>query len=270
MFISKFKYLALATSTVVLLSPSAQAASSITVSVSPISANAVNDLIADFLNAYPTQGYSVSLRIVSDAAAKDAIIAGAAPVPDLFLSQSFLAPKQLQLNYPTLIVGTPFPYAQDTLVLYSSAGKNVDISAGIPNLGSLQQFSLPDPATLDPYGIAATLELKASYLYALKNGLVLKTPDAGSAYAAVEYLAPAYGFTGKSQICSAVAGYEEYKPGSFHHEFTTALPIVLGGVKIARTRSAAEEAELTDFINFLTTGAGKINFTQHCFKLPGA
>jgi molybdate transport system substrate-binding protein len=269
MFIRKLKHFALTASAVALLCPSAHAASSITVTVTPVAANAVADLIADFLNAFPTQGYSVSLRVVSDAAAKDGIIAGAAPRPDLFLSQSFLAPEELQLNYPALVAGTPFPFAEDSLVLYSSAGKNVDISAGIPATSALQAFALPDPATLDPYGIAAGLELKRAYFYALQKGLVLKTPDAGSAYAAVEYLTTPYGFTGKSQICSALAGTEEFEPGSFHHEFTGGLPIVLAGVKITRTRSVAEEAELTDFVSFLS-GAGSINFTQHCFKLPGA
>jgi len=270
MFVSKFKHLALAVSAAMLLCPSAQAASSITVSVTPIAANAVADLVSDFLNAFPTSGYSVSLKIVSDAAAKDGIVAGNAPVPDLFLSKSFVAPLDLKLNHPTLIVGDPFPYAEDTLVLYSSADKNVDISGGVPSFSHLQPFSIPTPATLDPYGVAAALVLKGTYLRAVRNGLVLKTEDAAGSYAAVEYLTTSYGFTGKSQICSAVAGVEEFEPGSFHHEFTNTTPIVLAGVKIASsTRTAAQETELTDFVNYLT-GTGSVNFTQHCFKLPGA
>lgn len=268
MFVSKFKHLALAASVAALLSPSAQAASTIRVAVTPMAASAVVDLVTAFTSAFSASGYSVSIQVISDGLAKDGIVGGTA-VPDLLLSQSFVTPLDLKLNHPALVVGDPFPYAQDTLVLYSSAAKGVDISAGLPSRQDLQPFSLPDPATLDPYGVAAVLALKTTYPYALGKGLVLKTPDAGAAFGAVEFLSASYGFTAKSQICSAAAGYEEFEPGSFHHEYSN-LPIVLAGIKLASgTRTADQETELTDFINYLA-GAGGTNFTRYCFKLPGA
>lgn len=267
MFVRKLKHLALAASAAALLCPSAQAASTIKIAVTPMAANAIVDLVADFQNAFPTSGYSVSVQVMPDAVAKDRVITGTAPVPDLFLAQSYAAPLDLQLNHPALVSGDVFPYAQDTLVFYSSAGKNVDVSAGVPSLNELQPFTMPDPATLDPYGVAAVLALNYKYPAALNQNKVIKTPDAGTAYAGVEYFTPLYGFTGKSQICTAVTGVEEFEPGSSHHEY--GIPIVLAGVKIASsTRTADQEAELTDFINYLT-GVGSINFPQHCFKLPG-
>lgn len=277
MLFSKVRNLALAVSASALICHSVQAApvpSTITITVSPVAADALADLVADFLNDFPaaTYGYSISLQVVPDDEAKAGIIAGSA-VPDLFLSQSFVAPDELLTTYPSLVSGSPFAYAQDTLVLYSSAEKNVDVSNGVPAGSSLQKFSIPDPATLDPYGIAAALLLNKTYLLALSQQKVLKTPDATSSYAAVEYLPVAeggtlYGFTGKSQICSAVAGTEEFEPGSSHYEFSSAVPILLAGIKIANpSRTPEQAAELADFIAYLT-GAGRNNFIEHCFRLP--
>jgi molybdate transport system substrate-binding protein len=91
----------------------------------------------------------------------------------------------------------------------------------------------------------------------------------------VEYLNYAYGFTAKSQICTVFNGVEQYEAGSFHHEYTFGVdyfnPIVLTGIKVARTRTAAQETELTDFVNFLTgvgTTTGTNTLLQHCYKLP--
>lgn len=273
MRVAQFKCLAAAAAIVALLGSPARAAS-ITVAVTPIAAGAVTDLVSDFLADFSSSGYSVSVIVIPDADAKDAILAGAAPTPDLFLAQSYLAPLELAGRNPRLVSGNVFPYATDTLVLYSSAGKNVDISAGLPPRASLQRFSLPDPASKDPYGVAAVQALKDTYRYAETRGLTQKVGDAASSYAAVQFLDAPYGFTGKSQICSAVAGVEEFEPGSFRHEYDlrdsdTPVDIVLAGVKIARQRAAEDEAELSDFVRYLT-GAGSVNFSQHCFKLPNA
>jgi hypothetical protein len=271
MRVAKFKCFAAAAAIFALLGSPTRAAT-ITVAVTPIAAGAVTDLVSDFLAEFSSSGYAVSVIVIPDADAKSAIVAGAAPVPDLFLAQSYLAPLELAGRYPRLVSGNVFPYAKDVLVLYSSAGKNVDISAGLPPRASLQRFSLPDPATKDPYGVAAVQVLKDTYRYAKARGLTLEVADAASSYAAVQFLDPPYGFTGKSQICTAVAGVEEFEPGSFRHEYDlrdsdTPLDLVLAGVKIARERAAEDEAELTAFVRYLT-GAGRVNFTQHCFKLP--
>lgn len=272
MRVSKLKPFAAAAAIFALCGAPARAAT-ITVAVSPTAAGAVTDLVSDFLAAFSTAGYSVSVSVVPDDEAKAAIIAGAAPVPDLFLAQSYVAPLELAGKYPNLVSGNVFPYAKDVLVLYSSAGKNVDVSAGLPARG-LQRFALPDPANGDPYGVAVVQVLKDTYRYAKSKGLLLEVGDVVSSYAAVEFVDSPYGFTGKSQICTAVAGDEEFEPGSFHHEYdlkdsATPIDIVLAGVKIKNDRAPEDEAELKAFVTYLT-GAGAINFTQHCFKLPSA
>jgi molybdate transport system substrate-binding protein len=273
MRVAKFEYFAAATALFALFAAPTRAAT-ITVAVTPVASGAVTDLVSDFLAAFPTAGYTVSVIVTPDAEAKSSIIAGAEPAPDLFLAQSYLAPMELAGKYPRLVSGNVFPYAKDVLVLYSSASKNVDITAGLPPLASLQRFSLPDPASKDPYGVAAAQVLKTAYRYAETRGLTQKVADAVSSYAAVQFLDAPYGFTGKSQICTAVAGAEEFEPGSFRHEYDlrdsdTPIDLVLAGVKIARQRAAEDEAELKAFIRYLT-GPGSINFTQHCFELPGA
>lgn len=269
MFRKKCQFAAFALCAFAAATSPASAASTITVAVTPVAADAVTDLVADFIAAYPSAGYSVSLNIISDAEAKAAIIAGADPVPDLFLSQSYLAPRQLAAKYPSLVSGAAFAYAIDRLVLYSSADKNVDVTAGLPSYETLQKFSMPDPELQDPYGLAALQILGTDYSRAVTDGLVLKTPDASGAAAAISFLDAFYGFTSLSQVCTATTGKRKFEKGSHYHLYGGGVDylnnIILAGVKIARTRLPAEETELTDFVNFML-GAGSINFTQHCFK----
>lgn len=263
----KLKHLAISLAAFALSCTNANAATTITVAVTPTVATAIVDLVADFANANPT--YNVTVVGAPDSLSKDTIVAGGATGPyDLLLAQSYLVPADLKYNYPSLVSGDPFPFAKDTLVLYSTT---VDISGGIPL--QPQAFSVPDPATLDPYGVAAVQALGPEYLYALSKSLPIKTADAGGSYARVEYMGTAYGFTGKSQICAAVTGVETYEPGSFHHEYVLgqnyATDIVLAGIKIARTRTADQETALTAFVNFLTS-AKATSLQYHCYKLPGA
>ncbi len=244
---------------------SGASATNITIAVAPTAANAIADVVADFTLANPS--YTVTVVGQDEATTKDEIIAGGAGY-DLLLAQSPLVPLYLKLKFPSLIVDSPFAYARDTLVLYSITS---DISRGLPR--KLDPFSIPDPKTLDPYGIAALQVVGLPYLAAAKKGLPILAPDSGASYASVEFLGTAYGFTGKSQICSAVTGVEEYEEGSFHHEYVFGrdyfTDIVLVGVKVANTRDTFQETELIDFINFLA-GAGATTLQQHCYKLPPA
>ncbi len=266
MLLKVHKHFAIATAAlaIALSCPSARA-TNIRVAVTPTAANAIADVVSDFILANPT--YTVTLISQSDSISNDAIVAGGSGY-DLLLAQSALVPVVLKLRYPSLLAGDPFPYAVDTLVLYSTT---VDISNGAPL--TLAPFAVPDPSTLDPYGLATVEVLRLRYLAASRKGLPILTSDSGSSYASVEYLGTTYGFTGKSQICTAVTGVEEFEPGSFHHEYVFArdyfTPIVLAGVKLANTRDATQETELIDFVNFLAA-AGGTTLQQHCYKLPGA
>ena len=130
-------------------------------------------------------------------------------------------PLELALKYSSYVGASPFAVAKDPLVLYSVT---TDVSGGAPS--PLSAFSVPDPATLDPYGLATVQALKGAWLYALGRKLPNTTPDAIGSWTQVEYGGSAYGFTGKSQICTNVTGsLEEYEAGSSHTSGSTALTI---------------------------------------------
>jgi ABC-type molybdate transport system substrate-binding protein len=228
---------------------------------------------------------------MSDADAEAAIIAAGANagvgLPDLFLSKSFAAPNDLWLNHALLATEAPFAFANDSLVLYSSADKQANIKTTISTngtldntklLASLLKFSIPDPATNDPYGLAAKKVLGG--FYPLLGNFMLKTQNSGASYAAVEFFQNTDGgtdfaFTGLSQICSAPAGVQEFEPGSKQYVFPSTSDIQLAGVKIANDHNqpnTAQYQELTDFVNFLKGTAlvtsartGKDTLAQHCY-----
>lgn len=272
---TKLKYLAIGIATT-LSFPSAHAATSITVAATPAMANTLADIVSDFQNQYSTSGYSVAVAVDLDVNIRDAVVSGGAMGPyDIFLSESALLPLQLLLKYPTLAPGPVFPYARDTLVLYSSS-TSVDISAGLPSSG-VKAFALPDPKTLDPWGVAAGQVIFQDWaaLTAYRQGLGTLVPDAATSFAEAEYLNVPYAFTGKSQVCTLFNGVEQYEVGSFHHEYKLGKDyfndIVLAGIKIARTRTADQETEATNFVNFLRgVGAtvGTNTLKSHCLKLP--
>ncbi len=279
---------------------SAQAActttSSITVAVSPTTLNTFSDIVSDFQAAYSTTYtstcYAVSLVSDADASIESAIVAaGGNSAYDLFISKSPQVPLELALKYSSYVGASPFAVAKDPLVLYSVT---TDVSGGAPS--PLSAFSVPDPATLDPYGLATVQALKGAWLYALGRKLPNKTPDAIGSWTQVEYGGLAYGFTGKSQICTNVTGsLEEYEAGSSHHEYVQGVDyfngIVWTGVKLSRlsggvaVRTAGQEAALNAFISFLSAAsvpvadpqnagatvqlnAGLTDLAQHCLKNP--
>ncbi len=120
--------------------------------------------------------------------------------------------------------------------------------------------------TLDPYGRATVEALKGGWPRALAKGLPITADDALSSWSAVEYGfgIPAYGFTGKSQICTNIGnGGESYEDGSFHHEYVygkdyvtalawTGLKLnqLSNGAVVARTTQA--ENAVNAFISFLS------------------
>ncbi|WP_026607499.1 substrate-binding domain-containing protein [Methylocapsa acidiphila] len=270
--------------------------SNITVAVSPTAANTFSDIVADFQAAYSASYtstcYTVSLVSDSDASIENTIVAaGGNSAYDIMISKSPVVPVELALKYSSYVAASPFAVAKDPLVLYSVT---TDISGGLPS--ALSAFSVPDPATLDPYGLAAVQAMKGAWLYAVGKKLATKTPDAISSWTQVEYGGLTYGFTGKSQICTNVTGLsEDYETGSFHHEYVQGVDYFNGiawtGVKLSRlsggvaVRTAGQEAALNAFISFLSatsvpvtnpqnTGAslqlnaGLTDLAQHCLKNP--
>jgi molybdate transport system substrate-binding protein len=185
-----------------MLYSSAYAASTISIGVDPTFANALTDIVGAFQNYYVVNGnltYNVVLTIDSSPNLESNIInGGSSPPYDLFLSSNGLAPLDLFANHNSLVVGNPFPYAKDSLMLYSTL---VDISAGLPT-SLTQPFVIPDP-TQDVFGVSAAevLATTPGALYAQSHGYIQTRPDVGTTFAAVDGGFFQYGFVAKSQIC---------------------------------------------------------------------
>ena len=203
MYIKKKRYVVLIVAAIALLSPSVHAASNITIYASPAVSSAAADLVSDFINVTNDigatgRGYNVSLKIMSDADAHAAIIAGAGP--DLYLSQSTTLPTDI-ITQGLSLDGQLIKFAKDSLVIYSSAAKvaalkSVLTGATVDNsklLLSSLTVSIPDPALNDPYGISAQKLLGGTasgsvYSRLDKKGLLVKEIDSVSAYGDVEYI----------------------------------------------------------------------------------
>ena len=287
--------------------------SNITVAVTPTVTNTFSTITSDFQLVYsanytpltPADCYTVTLisATASDIAANVAAAATASSAAspavtstyDVFIAEAPKVPIQLAAQYSSLLSGQlPFWVATDTLDLYSTS---VDISAGLPLFPTA--FSVPNPTTLDTYGRATVESLKGGWARALVKGLPITTDDAFSAWTAVEFGfgTPAYGFTGKSQICTNIGNSgESYEDGSYHHEYVYGRDYVTAlawtGLKLNRitngaivARNTQTEAAVTAFITFLsqasvtvtdntpggpggtiTLEGGKTGLAQSCLK----
>jgi molybdate transport system substrate-binding protein len=281
--------LGLSTALALIYSP-AYAATTIKIGVASGFGNAASDLASAFQAYYAQFGsayaYNVIVTVSSAQALEAKVIAGGTSAPpfDLFLSTDKAEPHDLVKNYPSLIVGTPFKFAKDFLLLYSTS---VDIHAGLP-YPFTTNFVIPAP-TLSNYGEAASEVLSSAPWYVnpttIPSGNVFTSPTAGTSLAAINAGTYAYGFIAKSGVCHLdPTGAEVYPAGSFHHEYrpgSDAHPsekLVLKGIEIASlTRTTAQATELSDFIAFLTGGTdslGNIPTTGqdviqgYCFKTP--
>ena len=286
--------------------PTCATTSNITVAVTPTVTNTFSTITSDFALVYsanytpntPADCYTVTL-ISATAATIAGTIAAAGVVGgnnissyDVFIAEAPKVPAQIAAQYSSLLSGAlHFWVATDTLDLYSNS---VDISGGLPLFPTA--FPVPNPATLDTYGRATVEALKGGWPRALAKGLPITTDDALSSWSVVEYGFgnPAYGFTGKSQICTNVgSGGESYEDGSYHHEYVYGKDYVTAlawtGLKLNRLSNGAVVARTTQaenavnaFISFLsqasvtvtdhTSGAtlqldgGKSGLAQSCLK----
>lgn len=252
--------------------PPAQAASTIKVAVDSAFAKTANDLVSAFQYTYPSGGYSVVVTAGDSASLEASIIAGA--TYDLFLAGSPKQPTDLAANYPSLVAGATFKYAKDALALYSTT---TDISSGLPFfLG--KKVLVPDPAT-DPYGKlgAVAAALPPSLVLRIPGPRSAVSPNAGASLAALNFGAYPFGFVANSAICSLDAsGQPSYDEGTYHHVYPL-LAVTLTGVKLVATRTADQDAELNNFMAFLTgtvdvdgalSTAGTDVVSGHCFKIP--
>jgi molybdate transport system substrate-binding protein len=229
--------------------------------------------------------------VVADPATMEADIIAGTFHPDILIVAGPKQVEDLWRRHRELVVGEPFAVAVDSLELYSTT---TDISAGLP-FPLTTKIAIPYPPD-DNYGVAAAEILEqrpwripTSSLplpFASTTGLVVTYPDAGITWAAVEFGDVAYGFLAKSSVCTQpTLGTDTFPDGSFHHEykpFSRRHPydpelVTVMAIRIANTRTADQEAELTNFIAFLTgtkdvygnVNISGTNIIQHsCFKLP--
>jgi molybdate transport system substrate-binding protein len=229
--------------------------------------------------------YQRNIRvIVKDAAAIKSDITGNPAEYDLFLAPSRDEPDDLAKDNASVVAGKPFPYAVDSLVLYSPS---IDVTAGLKN-PLTTTFLIPDPDK-DNYG-EAVAQILASPPWnipdsAIPGGYVVALPNASLIPAALRIGKHTFGFVARSQICKFANGVASYPPNSYYHEYNSNDPahpydeelVTLTGIKLAKTRTADQDTELANFISFLTGGTdsfgdtpadGTLILRSHCFRTP--
>jgi molybdate transport system substrate-binding protein len=262
-------------------------AQAITIKVAAASTFAIPaiNLVPAFQVYYSKLGlnYNVVMNVNTPQNLQGQIIAGGNKGPyDLFLSSDPKEPDNLRRNYPHLVVGNPFPYAEDSLVLYS---RSVDISKGLP-YPLTAKFVVPVP-TASNYG-EATAQVLASPPWRIPpsqipGGFVFTRSDAGTSLAAVNATNYPYGFVAKSGVCGKKTnGPETYPKGSYHYEYKADSKehpykkLVMAGIKIAVAgRTNDQEIELANFVAFVTgtpdtrgriTTVGKRVIENYCLR----
>jgi hypothetical protein len=256
-------------------------------------ANQTNDIVGS-IQAYYFTIHNLSYDapiVVADPATMEADIIAGTFHPDILIVAGPKQVEDLWRHHRELVVGEPFAVAVDSLELYSTT---TDISAGLP-FPLTTQIVIPYPPD-DNYGVAAAEILEqrpwripTSSLplpFASTTGLVATRPSAGITWAAVKFGRFPYGFVAKSRVCSQpTLGTDTFEDGSFHHEykpFSRRHPydpelVTVFAIKLANIRTADQEAELTNFIAFMTAtkdSFGNTNISgtniiqQACFKLP--
>lgn len=285
MLTRKLKTLALAASTIALLSSGAHATTYINIATAANFTNTLSDIWTDFHNYYLTNysidyGYTVTS---GPTATLESDIINGSPQFDFFFAADQAAPQDLYTNYNSLVVGSPFEYAEGSAVLWSGPYNSVNITSGLPStLNTNLLIAAPNAA---PYGYAAmqilndppwSLGLTTGSSYPV--GYVYTASSIGATYTALSTTSTyAYGFVAKSQVCrtnssgtpqwnSYSAGttyaYEYYAEGSGSSSATPPNPIPSGSqpydhivqyaIEIANSsRTSAQNQELTDFINWL-------------------
>lgn len=267
MFTGKLKKVALGAVSIGAIAWSSAQAATINVAVAANFSNTMSALVATYKALHPTDNITFTIDLSGNLLAA---IKAKSPLYDLFLSADKTRPDGLVGT--AFAVGPDFQYAIGSLELWSPT---VNISAGLPN--SLNtNLVLADP-TKAPYGLAASQVLGSApwHVTTIPSGFVYISPNIGTTYSAIKAGTYNYGFIAQSYICSAKNGVQTFSPG-YHHSYLyndAAHPysrILQYAIKIAQTRTAAQETELTNFINLLTgvgTTTGTTIIKLYCYQL---
>ena len=199
---------------------------------------------------------------------------------DLFLAADTATPFDLLTNHFGLVTtyNSPIPpplyifnYAQGILAILTNI-RGVDLSCETGTCGYdprvYRTVAIANPA-LAPYGAAAQAVLTGVYGLVpplSSNGVVQEYANITLAYNAVTAKTDPVGFVALSAICSnghyptsgtsALAYFPlgpDFTPSNLINNYN---PLTQAGIAIKRTRTTAQNTELTDFVAFLT------DFTQ--------
>jgi molybdate transport system substrate-binding protein len=241
----------------------------------PPSNSAITDIIVAFEAANPTYRVTVTDNGATSTLA-DHIIDGNKHRVDLFLAADTATPYDLLTNHFDLVTtyNSPVPpplyvfnYAQGTLALLSNI-RGVDLSCATGTCGYdprvYRKVAIADPK-LAPYGAAAQTVLVGVYGLTpplSSNSLVHEYPNITDTYKAVIAQKEPVGFVALSAICSEGAYPTSGTSALAYFPLGPALnpsllinnynPLTQAGIAIKRSRTAAQDTELTAFVAFLT------------------
>ena len=255
-----------------------------------ISGVAGNSPIADIIAAFQTANPGSTVTVVQNGSTgtlESQITGGNSLGVDLFLAADTAHPQDLVTNHFSLVVGNPFNYAIGTLVFWSNtSGVNVTCSSGGScgyDSGTYLNVAIADPSTA-PYGVAANTVLTGRYGLnppLSTNPLVSEFSNIDTTFAAVQNQTVTVGFVALSQICHA-GSYPTSGSALVYPPTDTSVspvvfnynPIVQAGIRIARSRTTDQNAELDAFVAYLTDHTTSppsqmiTTLTSYCYSVP--
>jgi molybdate transport system substrate-binding protein len=199
---------------------------------------------------------------------------------DLFLAADEAAPADLATNYSGLVVGSPFTYAQGSLLLWSSIYNELDVSGGLP-YPITQNLVVANPTTA-PYGHAAAEVLASSpwVITTIPSGYVYTASNIENTYLAVAAGSYSSGFIAQSASCTYSGGVYNFNPNGITYSYKQYLyndpshpyhPLIQNGIEINRTtRTSDQTALLNSFVSFLSSAQGLADIQYFCYTTPAA
>jgi molybdate transport system substrate-binding protein len=258
------------------------------IAVAHIFQPALTTIIGDFVNDNPqyldvtftlTPGSSGGLYSTINSALGGG---GESPYNMFFAADSYY-PALLNSNWSST-VGTPFQYAQGSLMLVSNGV--VTVTSGLPstygNTGIANANGTIPPVipTGAPYGDAALNVLQNTYsIPSTSSTINASFTSPGAVLTAVGALSINTGFVAKTQICNTTNGtiqpskignaatptYHEFTPGSGY----TASVLLQSGNVIARSSSSSHEDDaVADLATYMSSSTAQTDIQNYCFSVP--
>jgi ABC-type molybdate transport system substrate-binding protein len=270
----------------------------------PPSNSAITDIILAFEKKYASSDYTVTVvDNGSTASLADRIISGNTRKVDLFLAADTATPDALLTDHFSVVSpynDPPVPpllytfnYAQGLLaVLTNWPGLDLGCNTGTCGYNPFiyRTAAVADPA-LAPYGVAAQTLLYGVYGITVPSNHVQTYPNITAAYDAVIARKDTVGFVALSAIChdgtyptsgtSALVyfpvgpNYYTAAPPNLVYNYN---PLTQAGIAVKRTpaRTAAQNTELADFVDFMTDfttapspdSAMVTTLKKYCYSAP--